>query len=276
MRSRLPWQGRGGRKVPASADGQPAPGAAARVPAAADAAQAPVFRLRGTGGIRAAAGQFPGGISPLPVAATSGGPPRPRRLLYPDGTRLACRPQGSSRGRWTGVACGVVPGGDGGQAGWLQVVRRDKAADPAALVTVHPALLSPERVDPYAGMNRRQRRRFQAFDAAEGAGRGSARLPARLVDEGDFIAGDGAAGILQVSQAVLACGAAGPSVRLLADDLAGGTDMRVCRESDLVDVLLPARHPAEDGPQARHLFAPGPPAPPVRPARPALRWDGSR
>ena len=194
------------RPIASFADSQPVPGAAARVPAAADAAQAPVSRLLGIGDIRAAALRYPDGISPLPVAATSGGPLRPRRLLHPDSTRLVCRPDGRSGPRWAGVADGVVPSGSEPDTAWLQVVRRN---DPAGLVTLHPALISPAGVDPYACMDRRQRRRFGAFDAAEAAGHAAARLPAVLVDVGDFITADGRDGILQVSQSALVCGSDG-------------------------------------------------------------------
>ena len=97
-------------------------------------------------------------------------------------------------------------------AGWSPCIRR---------------LVSPAGVDPYACMDRRQRRRFGAFDAAEAAGHAAARLPAVLVDIGDFITADGRDGILQVSQSALVCGAMGVSVRLIGEDLSGGTDMLV-------------------------------------------------
>ena len=264
----------GGRRPVASfAGGQPVPGAAARVPAAADAAQAPVSRLRGTGDIRAAAVRYPDGISPLPDAATSGGPLRPRRLLHPDGTRLVCRPDGRSGPRWTGVADGVVPSGSQPGAAWLQVVRRD---DPAGLVTLHPALIAPAGVDPYACTDRRQRRRFGAFDVAEAAGRAAARLPAVLVDAGDFIVAQDGAGSLQVIQSALVCGAMGVSVRLLAEDLSGDQDVLVRRDADLVEVELPACHPAESGPQARRLFAPGTENRIIPAPRQTLLWEGGR
>jgi len=261
------------RPIASFADSQPVPGAAARVPAAADAAQAPVSRLLGIGDIRAAALRYPDGISPLPVAATSGGPLRPRRLLHPNSTRLVCRPDGRSGPRWAGVADGVVPSGSEPDTAWLQVVRRN---DPAGLVTLHPALISPAGVDPYAYMDRRQRRRFGAFDAAEAAGHAAARLPAVLVDVGDFITADGRDGILQVSQSALVCGAMGVSVRLLVQDLSGDADMLIHREADLVDVELPACHPAEDGPQARRLFAPGTERHVIPAPRQTLLWQGGR
>ncbi len=274
-----------GTRLPVAsfAGGQPLPGAAARVPAAADAAQAPVSRLRGAGNDRAAALRYPGGIFPLPVAATCGGLPRPHRLLHPDGIRLVCRPQGRSGRRWAGVADGVVPG-SGSPAGWLQVVRRDRTADPAGLVTLHPALISPAGVDPFARMNRRQRLRFSEFDVAEAAGLPAARLHADLIDAGDFIVIPGGRDdIVQVSQAALICGAAGVSVRLLADRLGQEPDVPACGEADLlfqaadlVDVLIPARHPAEAGPQAWRLFAPGWPGRVIRVPPPVLLWNGGR
>ena len=261
------------RPVASFADGQPVPGVAARVPAAADTAQAPVSRLRDPGDSRAAAQQYPRGIWPLPAAATCGGPLRPRRLLHADGTRLECRPEGRGGPRWAGVADGVVPPAAGPDGPWLQVVRRDGTGE---LVTLHPALVCPAGVDPYACMDRRQRRRFGEFDAAEAAGLGAARLPASLVDIGDFITADDRPGLLQVSQAALACGALGVSVRLIGEGLGDGTDMLVLRETDLVQVAIAARHPAEFGPQARRLFAPGRPLRVIRVPRPALIIDGGR
>jgi hypothetical protein len=264
----------GRRPVASFADGLPVPGLAARVPAAADAARDPVPGLPGTGDSSAAPG-YPGGISPLPVTATSGGALRPHRLLHPDGTRLTCRPDGCRGRRWAGIAAGVLPG-DGDQRGWLQVVQRGRGGDPGGPVTAHPALISPAGTDPYAGMGRRQRRRFRAFDAAEAAGRPAARLPATLIDAGDIITAAGQDGICQVSEAAMVCGALGVSVRLLAEDLSGGTDMRICRGGELVEVMLPIHHPAEYGPQARRLFATGRPGRPFRAPLPALLWDGGR
>jgi len=245
------------RPVASFSHGLPVLGAAARVPAAADAAQAPVFRLRGTGDARAAAVRFPDGISPLPVAAMSGGPLRPRRLLYPDGTSLTYRPDGRGGGR-AGTADGIVPA-DGPDAGWLQVIRYPGAGSFAAPAAVHPALLCPAGADPYGCMTRRQRRRFSLFDLAEAAGQDAAGMPASLVDIGDFLTADDPREILQVSDAALSCGSRGVSVRLIGDYLGGaGTDMLELRDTDLVRVMLPAFHPAEVGPHARQLFAPDP------------------
>ena len=101
---------------------------------------------------------------------------------------------------------------DGGRTG--RGCRSSAATTTGDLVTLHPALVSPAGVDPYACMDRRQRRRFGAFDAAEAAGLDAARLPATLVDIGDFITADDRPDLLQVSQYALVCGAMGVSVRL--------------------------------------------------------------
>lgn len=254
--------GNGSRRLIASfADGQLLPGAAVRVPAAADAARAPVTRLRGTGDVFADAHRYPDGVSPLPVSATSCGPLRPGRLLHPDGTRLDClpgdpMPGGYAGEPWTGIADGVVPASSQPGAVWLQVVRRTSADH--ALVTVHPALVAPAGVDPYGCMDRRQRRRYMIFDAAEAAGASTAWLPSQLIDAGDFILAAGRDDITHVGQATPVCGKLGLSVRILADDLSGGTDIRIHRGGELVQVTIPVRHPAETGPQARRLFAPSP------------------
>jgi hypothetical protein len=260
------------RPVASYADGQPVPGVAARIPAAASATRAPVSRLRGPGDSQAAAQQYPGGIWPLPVVATSGGPLRPRRLLHPDGTRLECRPEGPGGPRLAAVADGVAPPAAGPDGPWLQVVRLDNTRE---LVTLHPALVSPAGVDPYACMDRRQRRRFSEFDAAEAAGLDAARLRATLVDIGDFITADDLPDLLLVTQNALACGAIGVSVRLIGRGL-NGTGMLVGQQNDLVQVTIPDWHPAESGPQARRLFARGQPHKVIRVPRPALIIDGGR
>ncbi|MGH3191246.1 MAG: hypothetical protein ACRDOL_29165 [Streptosporangiaceae bacterium] len=254
----------GRRLVVTYAGGQPLPGAAARVPAAADAACRPDPRLRGTG-------RCPGGISPLPVAATSGGPLRPRRLLYPDGTPLACRPAGRAGPSWTGIAAGVVPASGPQAPGWLQAVRLGPDA-PASLVMVHPALVSPRDVDPYGWLRVRDRYRFGEFDAAEAAGRIAAWLPAVLVDAGDFITtvqGD----IFQVTLAAPDAGPCGVRVAIIADGLAGGTGVWNHQAHELVEVMIPDSHPADRGPDARRLFAPPRPAVTVRVPRPAVLRD---
>lgn len=228
-------------------------GAAARVPAAADAALVPVTRLRGTGDVRATAQQYPGGISPLPVTALSGGPLRPRRLLFPDGTRLDCRPGRCAGWSWTGTADGVVPATGDLAPGWLQVIRLDGAEHEGGLVTVHPALISPGQVDPYASLRIRQRRRFGEFDAAEAGGRITAWLRAGLVDAGDFLC-SGQHNLWQIIQVTHASRTLGIFVQITADGLGSGTWTYPADE--LVEVMIPARHPAEYGPQARRLFAP--------------------
>ena len=231
-------------------------GSAARVPAAADAALAPVTRLRGTGDAR----QFPQGIRPLLVAATSGDPLRPRRLLHPGsplehGVLLDCQPADRAVPPWTGAAVGVVPAAGDLAPGWLQVVRPSGAGQPGDLVTMHPALISPHGLDPYACLPVRQRRRFGEFDAAEAVGWRTAWLPATLVDPGDFIsAQDG--DILHVSDVDHGGAGSGEYVRVLADDLGGDTASKTFGHNELTEIMIPASHPAEDGPQAWRLFAP--------------------
>jgi hypothetical protein len=247
------------------AGGQPLLGAAARVPAAADAACRPVSRLRGTG-------RCPGAISPLPVAATSGGPLRPRRLLHPDGAALACRPAGLAGPAWTGTAGGVVPASGALAPGWLQAVRLGPDA-PASLVIVHPALISPRDVDPYGCMRVRDRCRFGEFDAAEAAGRVAAWMPAVLVDAGDFVT-TGQGDIMQVTLAEPEGGPDGVRVTIIAKGLAGGTGIWDHQAHELVEVMIPDSHPAERGPQARRLFGPPRPVLTIRAARPAVLRDG--
>lgn len=261
------------RPVASFVDGQPVPGVAARVPAAAAAAQSPVSPLAGPDAAHVVARCFPEGVWPLPVAATSGGPLRPRRLLHPDGTRLDCRPEGRTGPHRAGVAAGVVPSADGPDGPWLQVIRLDGNGEVTA---VHPALVSPAGADPYLHMDRRQRRRFGEFDVAEASGLEAAWLPATLVDVGDFVTADRLPGLLLVAECGLGCGPIGVSVRLVVRGL-NGSDMLVLREHDLLEVTVPDWHPAESGPKARRLFAPGGPGkagPP--PPRRMLFIDGGR
>jgi hypothetical protein len=214
--------------------------------AAADVALAPV-RLAGA----YAADEFPEGISPLPVTAFSGGPCRPHRLVHCDGTVLDCRPIG--RGPvWTGIAAGVVPATDDLAPGWLQVVFRDGDD----LLAVHPALLSPWTVDPYACIPYRQRVRFTAFDAAEAAGLDAAGLPAILVDPGDRVrAQHPCGGGPEIRKVLDVHSTGGATVMIASAGLRGSTTIQDCSARRAVDVMIPHRHPGENGPQALCLFA---------------------
>ncbi len=238
------------------------------VPSVADVAGPPV--LLQPGDPRGTARQFPGGISPLPVAAASSGPARPARLLHPDGDPLDCRPDGRDGPVWTATAAGVVPAEGDLAPGWLQVVSRDDGSR----VALHPALVSPRGVNPYVWLPYRQQKRFSAFDTAEAAGRPAALLAATFVDPGDRIrAGNG--DIHEVTEVTRDS----DSDAWITTTGRGGAISQPYGSRDLVEVIIPARHPAEDTPDATRLFAipsrapghgPDPlprrvPAPPARP-----------
>ena len=226
--------------------GQFSPGTADPVPAVADVALAPGWPADADG-----SGQFPEGISPLPVTAVSGGPCRPQRLLYRDGTAVDCRPIGHDP-VWTGITAGVIPATGNLAPGWLQVVRRDDDD----LLAVHPALISPWSVDPYAWIPYRQRVRFRAFDATEAAGLPAAGLLAVLVDPGDRIrAGHPRAGQPEMREVLDVHTTDGATVMIASGDPADGIIIQEYPARDTVDVMIPHRHPGEDGPQALCLFA---------------------
>jgi hypothetical protein len=195
---------------------------------------------------------FPEGISALPACALSGGPRRPRRLVYRDGTVVDCRPVGGGP-VWTGIAAGIIPAAGNLAPGWLQVVRRDGDD----LLAVHPALLSPWSVNPLAGLSYRQRVRFTAFDAAEAAGLDAAGLPATFVDQGDSILLAHPCSGQPVTREVLdAHTTGGAAVIICSVDSSGRTFIREHPARDALNVMIPSHHPAEDGPQGPCLFAP--------------------
>jgi hypothetical protein len=244
--------------------GQFSPGTAGPVPAVADVALAPA-RPAGAGG----GGPFPEGISPLPVTAVSGGPCRPHRLVYRDGTVVDCRPIGHGPA-WTGIAAGVIPAAGNLAPGWLQVVRRDDDD----LLAVHPALISPWSVDPYAGIPYRQRVRFRVFDAAEAAGLDAAGLPAILIDRSDRIrAGYPPAGNPETRAVLDVHTTDGATVMIASAGPVSGITIEEYPARDAVDVVIPDRHPGEDSPQALCLFARPvpPPGPEDRPGSAAPR-----
>ena len=245
--------GQAGASAPGPADEvpwpEPTPWPAGPIPAAADAA-GPALPVP-AGDPRASQLQFPHGISPLPVAATWGGPLRPTRLLYPDGTAVDFRPMGDSESV-PAVAVGVVPADGDLAPGWLQVIQRESGD----LVAVHPALVSPRGVNPLgAWLQYRPVRRFSEFDGAEAAGRDSALVQAMLVEQGDSIRTG--TGELREVTAVRALPQPDGDVRVtIATTGPGGHANGLEYEGrHTVEVLIPAHHPAQDSPDARHLFA---------------------
>ena len=192
----------------------------------------------------------PGEIQPQPADAASGSSFRPHRLVYRDGTPLTCRPDGHFGPSWDGTAAGVFaePGG-----GLLQAVRRGDGS----LHLMHPAVTAPAGTSPYTGLRNRDRQRFSLFDQAEAAGQPGARLHAALVDIGDMVRAELPGGVLDIRE-VTAITAGGLRLRITTEGLAADTRTDPYSSRDLIDVAVPQRHPAEDGPGAARLFAPRP------------------
>jgi hypothetical protein len=244
---------RGGRPLGATrrADPRPArPGQAPLVlsaPAVADVVGPPV--LAPPGDRRVTPRQFPAGISPLPVDAASGGPAQPTRLVYANGRPVDCRPAGRTGPAWTGVAAGVWPADGTLAPGWLQVVSRDNGS----LVVLHPALVSPRGISPYSFLSLRQQNRFGEFDAAEAAGQDAARLPAMSVDAGDRVRTSAG----EIREVTRASQVGDSAVRIITRATGGpaGTHSLDVGSKELVEVLIPGRHPARDRPDAARLFA---------------------
>lgn len=226
---------------------EPTPWPTGPFPAAAEAAGPPL--LVRADDPRATQLQFPEGISPLPVTATSGGPVRPTRLLYPDGTALDFRPMGDSESV-PAVAVGVVPGTGDLAPGWLQVIQRESGD----LVAAHPALISPRGVNPLGWLPYRELRRFGEFDCAESAGRDSALLQAMFVEQGDSIrTADGE--IREVTAVTALPHADGVTMTITTTGPGGHASPLEYEGQHTVEVLIPFHHPAADSPQAGHLFA---------------------
>ena len=120
-------------------------------------------------------------------------------------------------------------------------------------------MLAPAGVNPYALIGYRDQLRFSAFDPAEAAGRDAAWLYAALVDEGDMmrIEMPPMSGIAEIRE-VTSVETAGAQVWITTAGLGGDTSTRTYPSRDRVEVMFPARHPAEDGPYAGRLFAPRP------------------
>ena len=240
-----------GQLVQPPSFGQPAPGPEA---AAATPPRPPVPTVAAAAGdpvhlplLHPDANRFPDGIWPLPVPAAAGTGLRPSRLLHPDGTALDCRISAGGQ-LWTGVSAGVIPTRTGE---WLQVVRHDDGS----LRALHPALVSPHRIDPYALGSFRQRMRYEHFDAAEAADRTTAMLPAQLLEPGDVICPRGEDG-----QPRTVAASPGPAsendVQITSQDQAGELTARICPARELIEVAIPrSPHPAELGRDAACLFA---------------------
>jgi hypothetical protein len=213
------------------------------------------------------AGVFPSGIQSLPVTACAGAGLRPGRYLYADGTPVTCvRPAAAGGGSWQGTAEGITRA-PGGTAGWLQVVR-----GPDGRTAVHPALVFPSGTRPHQGISPQDAERLRRFDDAEAAGMDRAALPARMVQAGDKVPaalplGPGEPGAWpraviraepgpggRVTVTVTWWDRAGiPSPYAPADEMT-----RAYAAGELVEVMQPARHPAQDGPAAALLFGPAP------------------
>jgi hypothetical protein len=226
---------------------EPPPWPAGPIPAAADAA-GPALPIA-PGDPRATQVQFPRGISPLPVTATSGGLLRPTRLLYPDGTPVDFRPMGYNESA-PAVAAGVVPATGDLAPGWLQVIQWESGN----LLAVHPALISPRGVNPLGWLPYPQVRRFSEFDSAEAAGYDSVLLQAIFLEQGDRIRT--AAGEIREVTAVRSL-PRDDSVTVTIATIGPGAyaSPQEHEGHETVEVLIPAHHPAEDSPEAGHLFA---------------------
>ena len=229
---------------PADLSAVPPPRPATLAPGASGAAGPPLPATPGD--TRTTPAQFPHGISPLPVTATSGGRVRPGRLLYADGTPVDFRPIGSSR-TVAAVAAGAVPGEGDLAPGWLQVIQLGSGD----LQKVHPALISPRGVSPLDWLPIRQIRRFGEFDSAEATGRDSAMLPATLIDRGDHIRT--AAG--EVREVIAHTDLSSASVKIATTGPGGPDSGQQYARWETVEVMIPARHPAQDSPVAGQLFA---------------------
>ena len=240
-------------KAIAAGDPRPEPPSwpAGPIPAAASVAGPPVAVPPGDP--RATQLQFPQGIFPLPVTATSGGGLRPARLLHPDGTPVDFRPTGDNE-CMPAVAVGVVPGTGhrlvGHAPGWLQVIQRENGD----LVAVHPALVSPRGVNPLGWLPYRQVRRFSEFDGAEAAGRDSALLQAMFVEQGDLIrTGAGEIGEVTAVKALPHAGGVTVTIATAGTRWATATHQEY-EGRQTVEVRIPAHHPAQDSPEAGHVF----------------------
>ena len=167
------------------------------------------------------------------------------------------------------VAVGVVPGTGDLAPGWLQVIQLENGN----LVAAHPALVSPQGVNPLGWLPYAQVRRFSEFDGAEAAGRDSALLQAMFVEQGDLIR-TGAGEIRLVTAAKALPHAGGVTMTIASAGTGGPGSPQEYKGEQTVEVLIPAHHPAEDSPQAGHMFGllrpPAGPAPAARRPGPAL------
>lgn len=130
---------------------------------------------------------LPAGTEPVASHRAWGGPVRPGRLVYQDGTELAVwRPNDEGdevivHAVAAGSKVTSASGGYGG--GHLQVVQWEDGSHGV----VHPARTCPRNVDPYAGLSDRDRARWETFDRYESYGESIAYLPARLIRVGDAL-----------------------------------------------------------------------------------------
>ena len=163
------------RLAPAPGTGQEPSGASPASPVGDPTGEA-LFVMPGAG--------LPEGTVPLAELTPWDGPRRPERLLHPDGTPLTIRNQGEDADRtWRGTAAGAAPATEDHAPGRLQVVRW--ASGRCSLI--HPALVSPQGADPYAGLSERDRARWERFDYFEFWHGTVAYLPCHLIEPGDVV-----------------------------------------------------------------------------------------
>jgi hypothetical protein len=244
----LPRRSQGGRHLPVAADiaGDPE-----NPPAAQLLPDGPMFRA---------------GICALPADAVCGTGIRPGRVLWANGTPVDVRPDPMTEESWRGTAAGITMASTEGR-GWLQVV----AGEDGKLHVAHPATVSPAGVRPYQGLSPADTARSRSFDTAEVSGQDSAELPAGLVREGDVIR-------VQASFApdgdMFRVAPEGETENRTVNGISTGADdwleftttrtgpepgeperRRYRRDADMVEAVVPARHPAQDGPNAAVLYA---------------------
>jgi hypothetical protein len=193
-----------------------------------------LFALPGAG--------LPDGTVPLTEPAPWDGPRRPERLLYPNGTPLAVRNQGEDVDQtWHGTAAGAAPAAGDHAPGRLQVVRWGSGETAA----VHPALISPDGIEPYAGLSDRQRERWERFDYFEYWHGSVAYLPAHLLNRGDMVQFEqGRRSRVTYTREVLDVNSIPGSRRLrVTFSNAGGPIVAGHNRDTMLAVVIPAQHP---------------------------------
>ncbi|MGH3283494.1 MAG: hypothetical protein ACRDPD_02215, partial [Streptosporangiaceae bacterium] len=232
---------------PAPDGAQAEPGAPAPDPAGQDTASS-IAPDGGPGTAPAPAGGEPAG----PPAGTQHlaelrewrGPARPERLVYPDDTALTARSQGEDGDQELPcTAAGIVPARGDQAPGDLQVVRW---ADGSHAV-LHPALIAPAGLDPYAGLSEGDRRRWELLDYYEADTGTVAYLPATLIIPGDIlqIERGGQSRIMDLREVIATAPHDQP--RIVAVTIRTGVKKAgivTYPEASRAAVMIPADHPA--------------------------------